>query len=297
VHAQPGALAIWNAREDALTISASLGYPRELVEDVRIAPDTGIIGRVFAARKPVLERAAPGSRRLRYATDSYLAVPLLAATGDALAVVALTDRADRRAFQLSDLDCVRSFAAPAALALAGDRLQTSLDELTRAATTDPVTGLLNRRYFETRIEVELQRARRQHQDLALLMVDIDDFKRVNDIYGHLRGDRILREVADLLRGGVRIFDVCARFGGEEFVIVMPGASAQVAEQVAERIRRRVEARSRLDPVPTTVSIGIAMLGFGDSREDLLRAADSALIAAKRAGKNVVQMDAQSCGRA
>ena len=143
-------------------------------------------------------------------------VPLVA-SGQCLAVIALTDRADGLAFESRDLASARLLAAPAALALARDRVSESLDELTRAATVDPVTGLYNRRYFEAQIQAEVQRARRQQQDLALLMVDIDDFKRINDTLGHLEGDRALRDVANLLaprraylrlvrslwRGGVR----------------------------------------------------------------------------------------------
>ena len=133
-------------------------------------------------------------------------LPLLA-SGQCLAVVTLTDRADGLAFESRDLASARLFAAPAALALARERVAESLSELTRAATVDPVTGLYNRRYFETQIQAEVQRARRQQQDLALLMVDIDDFKRINDTLGHLEGDRALHDVANLLRRGVRIFVV------------------------------------------------------------------------------------------
>jgi diguanylate cyclase (GGDEF)-like protein len=102
-----------------------------------------------------------------------------------------------------------------------------------------------------------------------------------------QGDRTLRDVADVLRAGVRIFDVCARYGGEEFVIVMPDASLAVAQQVAERIRLRVERRFAHDSPPVTVSIGVGMLGPHAAADDLIDIADRALIAAKRAGKNVV----------
>jgi diguanylate cyclase (GGDEF)-like protein len=120
------------------------------------------------------------------------------------------------------------------------------------------------------------------------MVDIDDFKRINDTHGHLEGDRALRDVAELLRRGVRIFDLCARYGGEEFVIVMPGAAREMAVHVAERIRRGIQERSQLTPAPLTVSVGVGLLGPGQTEEDLIDAADHALMAAKRAGKNVVK---------
>ena len=216
-----------------------------------------------------------------------MVVPLVA-SGQCLGVIALTDRADGQAFESRDLASARLLAAPAALALARHRVSESLDELTRAATVDPVTGLFNRRYFETQIQAEVQRARRQQQDLALLMVDIDDFKRINDTLGHLEGDRALRDVANLLRRGVRIFDLCARYGGEEFAIVMPGATRHVAVQVAERIRRGMHERSLQSAVPMTVSVGVGFLEPDQTEEDLIGAADRALMAAKRAGKNVVK---------
>ena len=209
-----------------------------------------------------------------------------------LAVVTLTDRDDGREFDARDFRASRILAANAALAFTRERLTENVTELTRIATVDAVTGLFNRRYFEDRLEAEVQRARRQQQDLALLMIDIDDFKRINDTWGHLEGDRALRDVADLLRGGVRIFDVCARFGGEEFVIIMPGATAQVAMHVAERIRRQVEQHAARDRLPITVSVGVGMLDADATTDELISAADRALIAAKTAGKNLVWIAGQ-----
>jgi diguanylate cyclase (GGDEF)-like protein len=288
VRAKTGALAVFAEGDQALTIVATHGYPRAIVEHIRIAPGEGIIGEAFANGRATLGRSGRiGPRRYRYRTDSYIAVPLRA-FGRPAAVVTLTDRVDGQPFDDRDFTAVRLLAAPAALAIARHRVSESLDELTRAATVDPVTGLFNRRYFETRIEAEVQRARRQQQDLALLMVDIDDFKRINDTFGHLEGDRALRDVADLLRRGVRIFDVCARYGGEEFAIVMPGATRQMAVQVAERIRQGVYDRSRVAPLPMTVSVGVGFLGVDQSQEDLIASADRALISAKRAGKNIVK---------
>jgi diguanylate cyclase (GGDEF)-like protein len=288
VRARTGALAVFSEGDQTLTIAATHGYPRAIVDHIRIAPGEGVIGETFSTGRAMLGRSHRGApRRYRYQTDSFIAAPLRT-FGRPVAVVTLTDREDGRPFDERDFAAVRLLSAPAALALAHHRVSESVDELTRAATVDPVTGLFNRRYFETRIEAEVQRARRQQQDLALLMVDIDDFKRINDTFGHLEGDRALRDVADLLRRGVRIFDVCARYGGEEFAIVMPGATRQMAVQVAERIRQGVHDRSRIAPLPMTLSIGVGFLGPDQSQEDLIASADRALIAAKRAGKNVVK---------
>jgi diguanylate cyclase (GGDEF)-like protein len=290
--ARTGVLATYVQAEDALAISATHGYPRAIVEHIRIPSGEGILGRAFASGRPVLGRSSDDPERaprLRYRTDSYMVVPVVAGARR-VAIIALTDRSDGRAFDSRDFASARILAANAALAFTREQLTENLMELTKIATVDAVTGLFNRRYFESRLEAEVQRARRQRQDLALLMIDIDDFKRINDIWGHLEGDRALRDVADLLRTGVRIFDVCARFGGEEFVIVMPGATAQIAMHVAERIRRQVEQHSAHDSQPITVSIGVGMLDTHASVDDLLLAADRALIAAKTAGKNLVWLD-------
>ena len=287
IGAQTAAFAAYNESEQALTITATYGYPSAIVEHVRIQPGEGVIGQAFVAGRAAIVQPEEASRRLRYRTNSFMVLPLVA-SGQCLGVITLTDRADGQAFESRDLASARLLAAPAALALARHRVSESLDELTRAATVDPVTGLFNRRYFEAQIQAEVQRARRQEQDLALLMVDIDDFKRINDTLGHLEGDRALRDVANLLRRGVRIFDLCARYGGEEFAIVMPGATRQVAVQVAERIRRGIHERSLQSPASMTVSVGVGFLGPDQTEEDLIGAADRALMAAKRAGKNVVK---------
>jgi diguanylate cyclase (GGDEF)-like protein len=286
VKARIGALVLYQADDNSLAIVATHGYPAVLVEHLRIQPGEGILGRAFAdGRADVHE--VEGARRLRYRTTSYLTVPFMGQHGPT-GVLALTDRADGQPFDQRDLTDARILAGSASLALAREDVQKNLRDLQRAAAIDSVTGLFNRRHFETRLKGEVQRATRQQQPLSVLMVDIDDFKRINDTFGHIEGDRALRTVAELLRGGVRIFDVCARYGGEEFAILMPGASLDTAAQVAERIRRRVHQRFRDDRVGVTVSIGVARLSPGHSGEELVGEADRRLGLAKRAGKNAVE---------
>jgi diguanylate cyclase (GGDEF)-like protein len=287
VGARTAALAIPTCADDTLAIVATLGYPISIVEHLRIRPGEGVIGRVYESRKPLVGDAThEHSRRLRYRTTSYMVLPVIASRKP-LAVIALTDTDDGQPFDSRDLAAARVMATYAATGYTRQQLGRQLIELTELATVDSVTGLFNRRYFETRLEAEVERARRQQQDLALLLIDIDDFKRVNDMRGHLEGDRILREVADLLRAGVRIFDICARYGGEEFVIVMPGASIPVAQQVAERIRSRIERSFCHDLPSVTASVGVGMLTDRTTADELVDVADRALIAAKKAGKNMV----------
>lgn len=287
VRAETGALALYCPAEDALAIVATVGYPSSIVEHLRIQPGEGLIGGVYKSGKAIVgDSSRRESIRLRYRTDSYMVLPIVAGN-ECLGVIALTDRSDGSRFDDRDFASARVMVSSAASAFSRQRLHEHLAKLTELATVDPVTGLFNRRYLETRLEAEVERARRQGQDLALLLIDIDDFKRVNDTRGHLEGDRILRDVADLLRAGVRIFDVCARYGGEEFVIVMPAASAIVAQQVAERIRLRVERNFSSDSPTVTVSVGVGMLDSAKTADELVDVADRALISAKKAGKNLV----------
>jgi diguanylate cyclase (GGDEF)-like protein len=297
VRAEMGSLAVLVPVEETLAVVATYGYPSVVVEDVRLAPGEGVLGRVFSTARPILTRTAsenPGAtRRRRYRTDSYVALPLVTADG-VIAVVALTDKADSTPFDDEDLATLTALGVPAALALAREQLRDRTHDLAHLATVDGLTGLFNRRYFETRLEQEIQRQRRQADELALLMVDLDNFKDLNDSQGHLVGDRVLREVADILRRAVRIFDVCARYGGEEFVILMPGAGAPTALRIAERIRRQVEQHfaSGLrsgQPMPTTVSVGVSTASPTTSRETLIAQADSALLWAKTSGKNLVNL--------
>jgi diguanylate cyclase (GGDEF)-like protein len=290
VRAETGALALYVPAEDALAIVATVGYPLSVVEHLRIRPGDGLIGGAYRSGKPLIsDSSRAGSARLRYRTDSYMVLPIIAGA-ERLGVIALTDRSDGRRFDARDFASARLMVSSAASAFSRQRLHERLAQLTEVATIDPVTGLFNRRYLETRLEAEVERARRQRQDLTLLLIDIDDFKRVNDTRGHLEGDRVLREVADLLRAGVRIFDVCARYGGEEFIIVMPAASTSVAQQVAERIRARIERYFAQDTPSVTVSVGIGGFTTSTNAEELIDLADRALISAKRAGKNMVSLD-------
>jgi diguanylate cyclase (GGDEF)-like protein len=297
VGAEIGAMAVFVPHDNSLVITATLGYPSVLVEHVRIAPGVGVLGRVFTSGEPVLATnlaAVPGQiTRRRYRTDSYIALPLAGPEG-VMAVVSLTDKAGGTPFTDADLALLLRMSIPAALAVARELLRDRTNDLAHLATVDALTGLFNRRYFETRLEQELQRQLRQADDLSLLMLDLDNFKELNDTQGHLVGDLALREVADILRRAVRIFDVCGRYGGEEFVILMPGAGSSTALRIAERIRRQVEQhfstglRSSV-PVPLTVSVGVSTATPNVTRDALVAQADAALLRAKGTGKNQVNL--------
>jgi two-component system chemotaxis response regulator CheY len=159
--------------------------------------------------------------------------------------------------------------------------------LVEMATTDELTGVKNRRRFREDIEAHLALAGRQHLPLSLVMLDVDHFKKFNDVYGHQAGDRVLRRVAGILREGVRIHDVVARYGGEEFVILLPATDANRASDVAERLRRTIEEASGT-PGAITASLGVTTFDGGDCDiETLVERADRALYHAKQSGRNRV----------
>lgn len=164
-------------------------------------------------------------------------------------------------------------------------------QLRAAARLDAKTGLLNAKTWQEEAEQEITRARRQSNPLAILIVDIDHFKHVNDGYGHLAGDVALLGVVTALLGGLRPYDQLGRFGGEEFTVVLPGTGGVEATEVAERLRRAVAANPVHlgdTSVDLSVSVGVAVLGVhGQDLTDLLTAADHALYRAKRAGRNQV----------
>ncbi|HKK02253.1 MAG TPA: diguanylate cyclase [Desulfuromonadales bacterium] len=170
-----------------------------------------------------------------------------------------------------------------------DHLKKNNELLLNLSNIDPLTQLFNRRYFLETLEKELMRSSRANTSFSLLMLDIDHFKQINDTYGHQAGDRALEEVAKLLRQHLRQYDIAARFGGDEFALVLPHTKLPQALDVAERLRAAVETLSFPDGLRMTASLGAAC--FPETNitaiDELIREADVALYNAKRAGRNRV----------
>jgi diguanylate cyclase (GGDEF)-like protein len=176
---------------------------------------------------------------------------------------------------------------------AGDRIEFNLIETGKLektlerAVVDGLTGLYDHETLCTLLDKEIERARRHDERVALLLLDLDNFKQINDRHGHQKGDEVLGKVADVVGDTIRAMDIAGRYGGEEFGIILPEADESAALQSAERLREEVEERFQAGP-GLTVSIGVGCYpDNGDTMDALIRAADEALYAAKAAGKNRV----------
>ena len=172
-------------------------------------------------------------------------------------------------------------------------LQHSLEAIRAESLTDPLTGLGNRKYFDRMIEMAVQSSLASGEPLSLLMFDIDHFKAFNDSFGHLTGDQVLRLVALSVRHAIKGQDITARYGGDEFAVLLPDTALRQALIVADHIRRGVMAKELRKKSTgeilgrVTISIGVAMLKQGDDTDALIERADACLYAAKRNGRNRV----------
>ena len=239
---------------------------------------TGADGGLVLGREGELVRIgdpeAPGER---------IAFPLRAGASDfgSLVITAPTFDADQ-------VEAAASLAAQAVVALENARLHRIVE---RQALFDSLTGLANRRRLEETMRAELARAARFHDQVCVVIADLDDFKRVNDTYGHAVGDEVLKEFARALRSTVRESDVAGRWGGEEFVLVLTGTDTEGGARLAERARVAIESVTiqapNGDAVSVTASFGVAASSGAGGVDELLAAADSALYQAKHAGKNRV----------
>jgi len=169
-----------------------------------------------------------------------------------------------------------------------ERKQTE-KKLELLATTDPLTLLYNRRKFDELLRYEIDRDRRYRSNLSLVMCDIDYFKKINDQYGHHIGDKVLIEFVDKISTIIRKTDIFARWGGEEFAILIPGADAKTAVSVAEKIRSAVQATKFTVDFVVTSSFGVSILMPDDDEESLVKRADNALYKAKANGRNCVEL--------
>ncbi len=293
--AEKGSLMLLNEEAACLTVKAAKGINKRLLPEIRIRAGEGIAGWVFREGVPLvmddIEKNEWGfPKRHKYRTGSFISIPLK--LGDqTIGVLNMSDKISGEVFSEEDMALVSSFAAYASIALERSTYYTLAGHLKELSVTDSLTGLFNRRYFEERFFEELNRSDRHNLSFSLSMIDIDDFKLFNDSEGHLAGDEILKSIANIAKDCLRVSDVIARFGGEEFAVIMPQTEREEAMLVSERIRKSIKEQicgtwSAFPRKSITVSIGVATFPYdGKDRKELIRNADKALYMAKMEGKD------------
>lgn len=284
-----GMVMLLTPSREELVLAASQGLDVPL--DLRLSVGEGVSGAVALSGEPLRGQVGDGPGDLHAAAgeptgQSLIAVPLKS-SGTVIGVLDLYGSALADGFDDNDLATIRTFASQATVAVDNVLLH---EEAQRLSITDGLTGLWNYRYFTMTISKEIERAARFGRPLALLMLDLDHFKDVNDSFGHQRGDAVLIELAGRIRAQVRDVDTVSRYGGEEIVVVLPetdaDGAAQLAERICEAVRRKPFGEPGLPQVRLTVSAGAAVFPHhGLAASVLLARADEALYAAKRAGRD------------
>jgi diguanylate cyclase (GGDEF)-like protein len=277
-----GTLFILSRATGRLAPCVVRGRHVDLIGSVQFDHGFGFSSWVAKEKKPILlNDLRAGSRSGGDEIGSFLSVPMVI-QGELIGVLNLAHSANG-AFQEEHLRLLTLIASQAAALL---QRVVMFEELARLAITDDLTGLCNRRHFLERLSDELRRGERYGLRFSLLFLDIDNFKVINDTYGHTLGDRILADLGKVLRKWGRSSDLIARYGGEEFVAILPMTDGVQAERAAERLRAMVAERSFPRRKRLTVSLGVASYpADGRSAEDLLQRADGALYQAKRQGRN------------
>jgi len=274
-----------------LDVRATYGYSPQ-VRGTRIPAGQGIAGWVQRTGAVVnVPNVHEDSRYIAFhdVIASELAVPLITA-GKVIGVFSV-ESTRLQAFGPRDVNVLNALAGYAIIAIENARL---FEQTKRLAITDGLTELFNHRYLHETLDRTLERCLREGQPLALIMIEIDNFKWYNDTYGHQQGDEVLRAVADLLRRGSRPSDLVARYGGDEFMIILPNTAKEAAFEIAERIRRMVEAYPFLlaenQVTSVTLSLGVAATPEdGTSVEAVIEAVDRAQYSSKDSGGNKVHL--------
>jgi diguanylate cyclase (GGDEF)-like protein len=302
--AERASLWVFDEGTNEISLKAAEGFavPNDKVIPSRIGE--GISGGVLETGKALVVSdletagltAAPADRN--YRTKSFISYPITM-RGRKIGVLNVADKAGDDKFDDVDLSLLEILGPQIAVALESAEWHERATQFQLMSITDPLTGLLNRRYLEERLTDELNRSERYNYSMSCLMIDIDDFKSYNDLNGHQAGDVALKITAHALKGALRSADVACRYGGEEFCIVLPQTSLSEAGVIAERMRQRVAEREypygKSQPLGNvTVSIGISTLGkYIDTGEKVIAAADRALYTAKAQGKNRIEFYADN----
>ncbi|MBI5047751.1 MAG: diguanylate cyclase [Deltaproteobacteria bacterium] len=299
VGAEQGSLMLLDNEDKNWSIKASKGINISILENIKVKAGEGISGAVIEKGVPVIVRdieseleSLARKNRSRYKTKSFISIPLKV-DSRTIGIINISDKITGEVFAEEDLKLLISFSSYASIALECGTYYRMAEDLKKISVTDQLTELFNRRYFQERLFEEIERSKRHNEPFTAFMLDIDDFKLFNDKYGHLAGDEALKKVAYAIKDAVRSIDVAARFGGEEFSIILPYTNKANSYVIAERIRRNIEGIRFIEskiPADHLLSVSIGIAEFPSdavSIEDLVDKADKAMYLAKARGKNKI----------
>ncbi len=294
VSAGRGSLLVYDEKGETMVVRAAIGKKADFIESTDGEIGDRIAKKVWKSGKPLVVAdinslgLSPAPMDWEYQTGSFISYPLSIGKRR-VGVLNVTDKIDGGVFDKDDLRLLRSIAPQLSIAIDRALLKSKAGEFEHLSVTDPLTGLLNRRYLEERLTEEIKRSDRHGYPMSFLMIDVDEFKSYNDNYTHPEGDKALQLVGQCLKESLRDADVAARYGGEEFSILLPQTNLEEARTIAERLREKI-ATTTFPNRQVTVSIGITgASSTRDTAEKVISAADRALFEAKRQGRNNVQI--------
>ena len=281
-------VAILLLEEEKLVFRAHKGRLTPILKEGQTLLDAdGICKQAIRTASPVMVNdvtEAKGYIQGFAETGSELCIPLVS-FGQVVGALCL-ECERQNAFDGGDVPALESVADICANAIQNAHY---FERVRHMAYVDGLTGVFNRRYFEIRVQEEIERAKRYTGAMSLIMIDIDHFKRLNDEFGHLMGDDVLRQISTIFSQNLRKVDVACRYGGEEFAIIVPETTGEDAYYVAEKLRKAIQGAVFPGlPRPVTISAGVASYpANGEGRDELIKAADEALYQAKQSGRNTV----------
>lgn len=279
-----------------LRFEVAVGEGAEKLKDVRLKPGEGIAGWVAREKVPALipdvsldprfsEKSDAASN---FTTRSIICVPLIT-RGKCLGVIELINKVEDESFAEDDLLLLTAIADFTAIAIEN---AISLNKVHELTITDDLTRLYNSRFMHSRLDYEVERAKRFKKPLSMIFLDLDNFKMINDIHGHLYGSKLLQEVARLILGLIRNVDMACRYGGDEFIVLMPETSKQDAAVVAEKLRMAMKQAVFLsdDDINARLTGSFGVASFPDDAEDkngLILKADKAMYSVKNTTRDAV----------
>jgi diguanylate cyclase (GGDEF)-like protein len=288
--AEACSIMLLDTDRERLLGKAAYGLARSDVSLISFRIGDGVAGWVAERGEPALIDDVASDPRYKVLPDSENRIRSLCCVpiqyrDERIGVLTITSPRPA-SFSQDDVELLGFIATTMALDIDNARLR-------RLSVTDPLTEAYNREFLQQRLPPALEQADRRGEPLAVAMIDIDHFKEVNDRFGHAIGDRVLAEVASRLRAAIRAGDLLVRYGGEEFLVVLPGSDAIQAAEIAERMRLKMESdpiQTEGAAVPVRISVGVAQHRPGaDTPSQLVRRADTALYAAKGRGRNRVEV--------